>query len=63
MLIVKVERNNIEKALKTYKGKVIKTKQMSKLNEGKEFIKKSVKKRNVLGKAKYVNKTKNSDDN
>ena len=63
MLIVKVERNNIEKALKTYKGKVIKTKQMSKLNDGKEFIKKSVKKRNVLSNAKYVNKTKNSDDN
>jgi ribosomal protein S21 len=63
MLIVKVERNNIEKALKTYKGKVIKTKQMSKLNDNKEFIKKSVKKRNVLSKAKYVNKTKNSDDN
>ena len=57
MLIVKVDKNsNIEKALKEYKGKIIKTIQSSKLNERKEFIKTSVKKRNVLNKAKYVQK-------
>jgi small subunit ribosomal protein S21 len=57
MLIVKVDKNsNIEKALKEYKGKIIKTRQSSKLTERKEFVKKSVKKRNVLNKAKYVQK-------
>ena len=57
MLIVKVDKNsNIEKALKEYKGKIIKTRQISKLNERKEFIKISVKKRNVLNNAKYVQK-------
>ena len=63
MLIVKVDKNsNIEKALKTYKSKIIKTRQSSKLNERKEFIKKSVKKRNVLNKAKYVQKMYKSDN-
>jgi small subunit ribosomal protein S21 len=57
MLIVKVDKNsNIERALKEYKGKIIKTRQSSKLTERKEFVKKSVKKRNVLNKAKYVQK-------
>jgi small subunit ribosomal protein S21 len=63
MLIVKVDKNsNIEKALKTYKSKIIKTRQSSKLNERKEFIKKSVKKRNVLNKAKYVQKKYKKND-
>ncbi len=64
MLIVKVGNDkNIERALKQYKSKVIKTRQMSKLNEGKEFIKPSVKKRNVLSKAKHVNqKYKRNED-
>ncbi len=57
MLIVKVDKNsNIERALKEYKGKIIKTRQSSKLTKRKEFVKKSVKKRNVLNKAKYVQK-------
>lgn len=57
MLIVKVDKNsNIERALKEYKGKIIKTRQSSKLTERKEFVKKSVKKRNVPNKAKYVQK-------
>ncbi len=55
MIIVKVDRDkNIEKALKQYKSKIIKTRQMSKLNDRKQYIKPSVKKRNVLNKAKYV---------
>lgn len=57
MLIVKVEKSmNIEKALKIYKSKVIKTRQSSELNNRKEFVKKSVKKRQQLMKAKYVQK-------
>ena len=64
MLIIEVGKNkNIEKALKEYKSKIIKTRQSSKLNEGKEFIKTSVKKRNVLNKAKYVQKKYNGNSN
>lgn len=63
MLIVKVDNNsNIEKALKTYKSKVIKTRQSSHLNDRKEFVKKSVKKRNILNKAKYVQKKYKNND-
>ena len=51
----------IEKALKQYKSKVIKTRQMSELVNRKEYIKPSVKKRNALNKAKYVQKTYNYD--
>lgn len=54
MLKVKVENQNIEKALKTLKGKVIKTKQNEQLRDRLEFEKKSVWKRNKLLKAKYV---------
>jgi small subunit ribosomal protein S21 len=57
MLIVKVEKpTQIEKALKIYKSKVIKTRQSSELNNRKEFVKKSVKKRQQMMKAKYVQK-------
>lgn len=63
MIIVKVDKNsNIEKALKTYKSKIIKTRQSSHLNDRKEYIKKSVKKRNVLNKAKYVQKKYKKND-
>lgn len=63
MIIVTVDKNsNIEKALKIYKSKIIKTRQSSKLNERKEFIKKSVKKRNVLNKAKHVQKVYKKND-
>jgi ribosomal protein S21 len=58
MIIVKVDKNsNVEKALKIYKSKVIKTRQISEINARKEFIKKSIKKRKQTLKAKYVQKT------
>lgn len=57
MIVVKINKDkNIEKALKEYKSKVIRTRQMSELMNRKEFIKPSVKKRNVLSKAKHVQK-------
>jgi small subunit ribosomal protein S21 len=57
MIIVKVGKDkNIERALKQYKSKIIQTRQMSELVNRKEFVKTSVKKRNVLDKAKYVQK-------
>ena len=59
MLIVKLDKNtNIERALKLLKSKVIKTRQSSQLVERKEYEKKSVKKRKMLKKAKYVQKLK-----
>jgi small subunit ribosomal protein S21 len=57
MLIVKLDKNTgIEKALKLLKSKVIKTRQSSQLVERKEYEKKSVKKRKMMKKAKYVQK-------
>jgi small subunit ribosomal protein S21 len=55
MIIVKIKSgDNIEKSLKTLKFKVIKTKQNQKLNEKKEYIKKSVVKRSQILKIKYT---------
>lgn len=59
MLIVKVKKNNIERALKELKSKVIKTRQNSQLNDRREFTKKSIKKRQQLIKARYVSKLNN----
>lgn len=56
MIIVKVEKGNIERALKEYKGKVIKTRQMSELNDRKEFEKESVRKRREKQKGVYKEK-------
>lgn len=56
MLIVKVENQNIESALKIYKSKVIVTKMLSELNSRKQHQKKSVTKRQQLLKAKYIQK-------
>lgn len=56
MLIVKIESGAIDKALKQYKGKVIKTKQSQQLNERREFKKKSVRRRETVKKAEYLNR-------
>ena len=62
MLIIEVEKNNIEKALKKYKRKVIKTKQLKNLREDKHFEKKSSKKRKQIAKAKYLESKLNLQD-
>lgn len=60
MIIVEIKNgDNIERALKTLKSKVIKTKQNQQLFERKEFVKKSVTKRTQLLKAKYIQTKKN----
>ena len=60
MIIIKLEKGtSLEKALKLYKSKVIKTRQSSELNERREYMKKSVKRRNQIIKAKYVQKLNN----
>jgi small subunit ribosomal protein S21 len=63
MIIVKLDKHtNIEKALKILKSKVIRTKQTAELVNRKEYTKKSVKKRDILKKAKYVQKKKDSEN-
>jgi len=56
MIIIQVNKNNLEKALKEYKGKVIRTRQMSELNNRKTYVKPSEKKRSQIIKASYVQK-------
>jgi small subunit ribosomal protein S21 len=61
MFIIKISENqNIDKALKILKGKVIRSKQNEKLKERQEYVKKSVKRRNDLLNAKYKQKFKDS---
>jgi small subunit ribosomal protein S21 len=63
MLIVKLDKNTgIEKALKLLKSKVIKTRQSSQLVERKEYEKKSVRKRKMMKKAKYVQKMRSKEN-
>jgi small subunit ribosomal protein S21 len=62
MLYVEVKKGNIEKALKDLKGKVIRTKQNSKLFNRKEFTKPSVVKRAQLKKASYIQKLKSQEN-
>ncbi len=56
MLIVKVNhrKGGIEKALKQYKSKVIKTKQLKELRDKQQHEKPSAKKRKKIAKAKYI---------
>lgn len=59
MLIVEIKNGeNIEKALKILKSKVIKTKQNQTLFNKKEYTKKSVLRRNEILKASYKEKLK-----
>jgi small subunit ribosomal protein S21 len=51
-----------ERALKTLKSKVIRTKQNQKLNLRKEYTKKSVLKRAQILKAKYIQSKKDNLD-
>ena len=60
MIIIDISKEkNIETALRTYKSKVQKTKQIQKLRERQEFVKPSVKKRTERLKAIYVQRIKN----
>lgn len=60
MIIIKVKNeNSLESALKSYKFKVFKTKQIEILRKRQEFEKPSVKRRAEIKKAQYVQKNKN----
>lgn len=54
MIIIKVDNNNIEKALKQLKYKVRNTKQTQELRDRKEFKKPSITKRKQNIKAKFI---------
>jgi len=56
MLIIKVDKGGIEKAIKKLRKKVRNVKQINKLREKKEFTKPSVKKRLQKQKAVYIQK-------
>jgi small subunit ribosomal protein S21 len=57
MLIIDVKKG-IEIALKQYKNKVHKVRQIQELRERQQFVKPSVKKRDQVIKAKYIQKLK-----
>ena len=60
MIIIDVTKEkNIESALRTYKNKVQKTKQVQKLRDRQTFVKPSVKKRIQKLKAVYIQQIKN----
>jgi small subunit ribosomal protein S21 len=60
MIIIDLSKEkNIESALRTYKQKVQKTKQIQKLRETQEFVKPSVTRRKEVLKAVYVQQIKN----
>lgn len=56
MIKVLVNKNNLERAIKEYKSKVIRTRQMSELNDRKPYQKPSEKRRGQILKASYVQK-------
>lgn len=62
MLLVEVNKGNIEKALKDLKGKLIRTKQNAMLFGRKEFVKKSIQKRDEKKKAIYIQRLKSLEN-
>jgi len=63
MIVIQLKKGeSIEKALKRYKYKVIKTRQIEKLREKQEFVKKSVKKREQKMKAIYKQSLSDNDE-
>jgi small subunit ribosomal protein S21 len=60
MIVVNVNNDGIEKALKTFKYKVNKIKQNKILLGKKEFVKKSITRRTQILKASYTQKVKSS---
>jgi ribosomal protein S21 len=60
MLIITVDKGDIEKSLKKFKSKVLKTKMIKELQDRKEYKKKSDTKRQILNNAIYKN-SKNSE--
>jgi small subunit ribosomal protein S21 len=51
MLIIPVQKNNIDRALKAFRYKFKKTQQLKKVRENRYYIKKNERRRNELQKA------------
>ena len=62
MLKVNVKHGDINRALKEYKNKIIKTRQMSDINDRREFEKPSVKNRKSKIKGIYKQNKKREND-
>ncbi len=62
MLIVKVQKNNIERALKAMKRKVINTQVLKECRKRKHFTKPSILRRDEIQKASYVQKKFGDED-
>ncbi len=62
MLIIKVEKGNIEKALRQYKRKTIRTKQMKKLRDNQDYTKPSALNRLKIQKAVYLQKKSDAEN-
>ena len=63
MIIIDLSKErNLESALRTYKSKVQKTKQIQKLRERQEFVKPSESRRKEVLKAIYLQQKKNGLD-
>ena len=64
MLIVKVNEGiNLEKALKQFKRKFQLTGIVKELRDREQFTKPSMKRRNAVKKAKYIQKIKDKEEN
>jgi len=62
MLKIEVKKGNIERALKEYKGKIIRTRQMREINDRKEYEKPSVKNRRIKKKGEYREKKRRENE-
>ena len=62
MLKVEVKGGSIERAIKEMRRKVIRTKLISQLRDNKQFTKPSVKRREEILKAEYVQKKKEEEE-
>ncbi len=62
MLRVKINKGNVERAIKELKNKFIKTKVVNQCRDNKEFIKPSTKKRNMKLKAIYKEKKRRENE-
>jgi len=63
MLIIPIkDGENIERALKRYKNKYRKTKQLNTLRSNKHFTKKSQLRREEIGKARYKQMLRDAED-
>ena len=62
MLKVEVKGGNIERAIKEMRRKVIRTQLIKQLRDNKQFTKPSIKRREEILKAQYVQKKKEEDE-